>query len=64
MIIKETIERECCTWNDLKNYNGDPPAKYLHQKLKFCVYCGQLYFLDSQMDAAGGREKSWEKVNI
>ena len=58
MKIKETVERECCQFKDLKPYQARvseelfPMRKYL----RFCIHCGRVVRLSSRMDAAGGTE--------
>jgi len=64
MKIKETIERECCQQGkDLKPYQGLKFSDTI-VKISFCIHCGQLWFLTSQMDAAGGTESILKKVTI
>jgi len=47
MLIKETIERECCDPDkDFLDYNGS--VQYLdicpqNVKVKFCKHCGQIW---------------------
>lgn len=54
--MKVKVERECCQILDLKYYNGILPESeggyirstgevisFLHNKLRFCKYCGQLW---------------------
>lgn len=58
MLIRETIDRECCLSKDLKKYKGQVEASLQgHEKfLYFCQHCGQLWRETTQMDAAGGTE--------
>ena len=49
--IKETTERWCCEYQDLKPYKGDNIGADM-----FCKHCGQLWVEESCTDAAGGRE--------
>jgi hypothetical protein len=43
MIIKETIERECCQENDLQHYCGLKKEGYNIYPMWFCVHCGQPF---------------------
>ncbi len=63
MIIKETIERECCIFKDLQPYKGARAQKSLYPpKILVCKHCGQLWYWDRRMDAAGSMEDYLEKV--
>ncbi len=59
MKIKVTTERECChPSEDLQTYKGTttiPTAL----KLKFCKYCGQLWYLSRFTDAAGSSDSEY-----
>lgn len=53
MIIKETIERECCQPKDLKPYKG-PRTDTIY----FCQYCGSHYTEERVPDGAGSMENA------
>jgi len=53
MLIKETVERECCQEKDLKKYKGCLPNS---DNCFFCIHCGQLWSEESYMDEAGARD--------
>jgi hypothetical protein len=46
--IKETIERRCCTDDDLLPFRGELANNADRQRLKlrFCRHCGQLWQWD------------------
>ena len=53
MKIKETIERDCCHQKDLKPYQG----QFTYDtKIYFCQYCGEHWFYERKMDAAGSMD--------
>jgi hypothetical protein len=59
MRIKETIERECCDFRlDLRRAPAYGPD------YRFCVHCGQIWKRRRILDAAGGWEDVWQKVNL
>ena len=68
MKIKETIERECCTYDDLKPYRGVvtsiKPELLKNYNLRFCKHCGQIWQSDSESDGAGGRQGCKTKFKI
>jgi hypothetical protein len=64
MKIKETVERECCQQQDLKKYRGQQSPDAVYLGLKFCQFCGQLWYETSQGDAAGGQEAVLRKISV
>ena len=65
MIIKETIERECCHTQDLKIYKGTLKDHSNRSVYKFCIHCGQLWMQDRQLyGGAGGTELVLVKVDV
>jgi hypothetical protein len=62
MIIKETIERECCDFRKDLKFSSVYSSK--GKKLQFCVHCGQLWVWVRQMDPAGSMEDTLEKVEL
>lgn len=60
MKIKKTIERNCCDPEDLKPVNAHIG------KLKFCIYCGQLWRWEYEgVDASGNdSEYDWKKIDM
>ena len=64
MKIKETIERECCAYEDLKLYAGVNRGKYKNLKLWFCRHCGQIWYPSSVSDGAGGRDSVRERLEL
>lgn len=53
MKIKETVERDCCYQKDLKPYQG----QFTYDtKIYFCQYCGEHWFYERKMDAAGSMD--------
>jgi len=62
MKIKETIERECCTHKDLKEYKGIKNKNLIGRSLFFCIYCGQAWLEVRKMGPAGNMEDNLEKI--
>jgi len=46
MVIEETIKRECCQENDKKIYKGFYDEIGSRPKIRFCVWCGQIWIRD------------------
>lgn len=59
-LIKETIERYCCTSADLKLLHPKETSgknRYEIQMLdRYCIHCGQEFEYYTYMDAAGSRD--------
>ena len=62
MLIKETVERNCCEERDMVQYRGRVPKLDHDQMLNsaFCKHCGQLWTAEAYTDAAGGQD--WRRV--
>ena len=59
MKIKVTTERDCChPSEDLQTYRGSSLVPEV-LKLKFCKYCGQLWYLNRFTDAAGSSDSEY-----
>lgn len=60
MKIQETIERDCCSPDDLKPYLPEVSPKVSRgHKYKFCVHCGQLWKWER---SPGEMDYGWEKA--
>jgi len=64
MKITETVDRECCQRQDMKPYNGKIGAEVKRFRPRFCVHCGQVWIVDSEMGPAGSNEPVDKKVTI
>ena len=61
MKIKETIERECCEWKDLRPVQGcDKIGTQL--EIMFCIHCGAYHRYNSYMNAAGSTDWQYKKI--
>ena len=61
MKVKETVERECCQYKDLKPVEkclkiGSDPS------LMFCIHCGSRHEHTKYMDVAGSMDWEYRKV--
>lgn len=61
MKIKETIERECCQYKDLKPVLGSKQWG-INYDLMFCIHCGARHLYTTFMDAAGSRDWEYRKI--
>ena len=61
MIIKETIERQCCHQKDLRPVNGTPMAGSIPRYV-FCVHCGHHHVMTTFTDAAGSADWEYRKI--
>lgn len=60
MKIKETIERFCCQYRDLKAVEGSHLIGR-DVEFKFCIHCGARHKYTGFMDAAGSRDWEYRK---
>lgn len=61
MKITETIERECCSPQDLKPVQLSPQVRGSIPEQKFCVHCGARHFYKEFIDEDGGRSSEYRK---
>ena len=66
MKIQETITRDCCDkTRDLKPYNGILYSNNAGKRnIKFCMYCGQIWFDTVGYDSHGGEEYSLDVLRL
>ena len=65
MLIKETVERECCYYpKDLKIYDGLRSMAMGKRKLLFCVHCGQVWYWSKEKEASSESEDTLERFII
>ncbi|MFA6088629.1 MAG: hypothetical protein WC755_02080 [Candidatus Woesearchaeota archaeon] len=60
MKITDSVERECCAFSDLVQYNGEVGEKYKKENLSFCKYCGQIFII--KQGNGNGSELSIYKI--
>jgi hypothetical protein len=64
MIIKETIERECCdVRKDLKPIFNSPKIGRFPEVM-FCIHCGSYFRYYTFTDAAGASDWDYRKLAI
>lgn len=61
MLIKETIERECCQEQDFLTYNGDTTLGRSLIPTRFCIRCGQIWIEDKPQPGVS-LEHEWRKA--
>jgi hypothetical protein len=61
MKIRETKERECCAFGDLKPVEGSPKRGQVYDYV-FCQHCGARHRMFTFTDPAGASDWGYKKI--